>query len=353
MNKYANTMGRIERSVRSRLQSVFYPPSKLIGDPSTQVHGSTEKGRVYLVNTDTLPTPGSHYFTSMKFLKGFGHLGYQVMGIQDIGQIRDSDDSIVLISDHGLRRNFEKGVEELCRLANEKPEAIFLCWHFHEFIGRKQLQMPFLKWILTGEHLRKKPTGRESGLSWTHVDSWNLQQTMHNYVPLTFSADISPEQVGTFPRKSVFDAQFVGSGYKEEWTSKLKNCYIRNTPPFVSESERIDSYLKSHVSLGFHSEGNIRNHCIVERVFDGMAYGCVVLTDNPTAEEETGGIVEYVNSFEGLADKIDYYARNEKARQEKQAMGYDYIRTRGCYLHVAEGFLLKMNELGFHVGGEK
>jgi hypothetical protein len=298
-------------------------------------------GQVYLVNTSTLPNPGTHYFTSRKLLKGFEYLGYRYSETcGDLDKIADSPNSIVFISNHGLVGESQEVERALQFLATVKPQAVYVLWFFHSLVSRKQV--PFEKWILTGEHFRKKPQ-----YSQAYEEMWKVQQGLENYVPLTFSANVIPEKVGTFKRTSIYDAQFVGNGYKSEWTSRLKDCYIRNTPPFISEKERIQSYLESHVSLGFHSEANIQNHCVVERIFEGMAYGCVVLSDNPTAEEITDGIVEYVGNFERLVDKIDFYKHDEQARIEKQIRGYQYVRDKGCYVHVARQFLEKISLLGF------
>ena len=58
--------------------------------------------------------------------------------------------------------------------------------------------------------------------------------------------------------------------------------------------------------------------CVVERVFEGLALGCVVLSDNPTARDITNGIVEFVETEDDVVNKINYFKSNSEARLEKQ-----------------------------------
>jgi hypothetical protein len=53
----------------------------------------------YLMNSPELPTPGTHYFTTSKFSKGFKKHGYNVIDATTLDAITDG--SIVLLSNHG------------------------------------------------------------------------------------------------------------------------------------------------------------------------------------------------------------------------------------------------------------
>ena len=55
-----------------------------------------------------------------------------------------------------------------------------------------------------------------------------------------------------------------------------------------------------------------------------MAYGCIVVTDNPVAEKLTNGIVKKINSFSEINDIIKYYKiiqKKDKKNSKKDMNG--------------------------------
>lgn len=174
-----------------------------------------------------------------------------------------------------------------------------------------------------------------------HLIYYELQEKLSNYLPLTFLSFLPIKLIGKLKRGYIWDAQFVGAGYKRNWTSKLDNCFIWNTGPDISEEQRIGSFLNSTCSLGFSSDGNIENSVVTERVAEGLSLGNIVISDNKTAYEWTDGIVEYVSSFEELQDKISFFKRNPEIARLKQEQGYSWSRDKGTYTHLAQQFILK------------
>lgn len=288
---------------------------------------------VYLMNSPELPIPGTHYYTSSKFIKGFQYHGYIVNEAKTMDSI--TDNSIVLLSDHGLFEK-EKGMKALKYLANKYPNSIYICWFYHKYYN----EIPFKKFVITGEHFHKKP------LLDHHVMCWDLQNKINNYVPLTFSSSLYPEQIGNIPRNESINGCFIGTPYKPYWVHGLDNIvYI--TGNMLPEDKRIQYFLSSKIAFGFHADANILNNVVVERVFEGMAYGCVVISDTPVASEITDNIVQYASSKDEFLEIYKRLLYNEKERKELQRRGYEWIKQNGLYVHVTKKFLEKFEELGF------
>jgi hypothetical protein len=288
----------------------------------------------FLMNSPELPTPGTHHFTTTKFSKGFEKHGYIVSEANTLDSIIDG--SIVLLSDHGITPNKEKGLSFLRYLSNKFPNSIYICWFYHKYYD----EIPFKKFIITGEHFYKKPSLD------SHIFCWDLQNKINNYVPLTFRSSLLPENIGNLPRNEILNGCFIGSPYKPNWISGLQNvAYV--TGNNFPENNRIQLFLSSKIAFGFHNDPNICNNVVVERVFEGMAYGCVVICDNPIAAEITDNIVQVCTTKEEFLNIYNRLLNNENELKELQQRGYEWIRKKGLYIHIAKNFLDKFNELGF------
>jgi hypothetical protein len=288
----------------------------------------------YLMNSPELPTPGTHYYTISKFSNGFKKHGYNVIEANTLDSLTDS--SIVILSDHGITPNKERGLQILNYLADKFPNTIFICWFYHKYYN----EIPFKKFIITGEHFHKKPVLNN------HVFCWDLQNRITNYVPLTFSSSLFPENVGNLERNEKLNGCFIGTTYKPDWVHGLNNIvYITGNQ--LPEHERINIFLSSKIAFGFHAGDNVLNNVVVERVFEGMAFGCVVISDNPVAAEITDNIVQVCSSKEDFLNIYNRLLNNHEERTQLQKRGYEWIKENGLYTHVAEKFLNKMNELGF------
>lgn len=294
---------------------------------------------LYIINTPELPCLGTLNYTFKKLSLGFSYNGYNIKEIktqQTLLSIEDSENNIFLISNHGIEKNINN--LNILDCLNSFKKSFKILWFFHTFLSIHK-ELPITNWVLTGEHFRKTPRLQ------SHVKAYNIQNKLQNYVPLTFSSFLNPGDIGKNIRSDIWDIQFVGNYYKTQWTSKLKNAYIRNTPPEISEQERIYSFNNSICSAGFHSDANILNYCMVERVPEAISLGCVSLTDNPAAVEATDGISILVNSFEELEEKILYYKYNKQDRIKLQTKGLKWSKSYGTYKHVADNFINKIKDM--------
>lgn len=288
----------------------------------------------YIINTPSLPVLGNFWHTVRKFTSGFQNIGYKIFIINEdsaFDSITDDSENFFFIGDHGLYKSeYPITIDNLKKF--QKTTKIF--WFFHEFFIKNQ-NLNLGKIILTGEHFHKKPT------VFKHEKCYNFQQKIDFYHPLTFLSYVPIDKIGTLPRNEIWNAQFVGHYYKTEWTSKLNNCFIRNTGPEIPEEERIKSFLWSYISLGFSSDINIQNSVVTERVAEGLSLGNVIISDNPAATDWTEGLVEHVSTFDELQERISYYIKDTKEFYKKQKQGYEWAKQKGTYSHLALEFVEK------------
>lgn len=291
------------------------------------------------MNSNELPTPGTHMFTVNKFLSGFIFYGYEKIIATKLDDIEDG--GIVLLSNHGLDHatiSKEVGLNTLKYLADKYPNCIYICWYFHQHYEN----IPFKRFVITGEHFRSKP-----GLK-THIKFWDFQRTINNYVPLTFASNLFPDQVASYERTDTLNGCFMGTEYKKNWVQGLTNIvYLRGLchGTEINEDDRIKIFLSSKIAFGFHSDGNILNNVVVERVFEGMAYGCVVISDSPVAGLITNGIVQVATNKEEFLEVYNKILSDNDLRLDLQKRGYEWVKNNGLYVHTVKRFIDKFEEI--------
>jgi hypothetical protein len=294
-----------------------------------------------MINTPELPVIGTLYFQVMKFMSSFqahGYTLYEANSIEQFLEMLPDRQDMVYVSDHGFSINFNSVAKFFERV--KELDSTFILWFYHVFLDKIALPK---RWILTGEHFRKKPLIPE------HIERWNIQQKIENYVPMTFAAAILPENIGKFRRNEILRASFVGAPYQFDWCQSLvsidEKVLIKYTPPFISEDDRIKIYLSSVVSLGFHSDNNSKNSVLVERIFEGLALGNVVISDNPICEEFTDGNVKYISSLHDVQEQIDRVWKNSQERRDRQESGMKWCKENGTYVNVSKAFIEKSRKL--------
>jgi hypothetical protein len=290
--------------------------------------------KVFLVTIESWPCPGSHYLHTKKFLQAFESHGFEyheISNLEEIEMVKPGD--IVYLSNHGFSVG-DIPFELLDKIG--KRGGFYILWYWHDHLELAD-NLFGDRYILTGEHFYDKPKLVD------HVRCWNIQQQISNFVPLTFASNLHPDDIGNLDRSDKYLAHFVGNGYQKQINNKLRVRFrgikIVNTPPFISENSRTEIFLSSKVALGWHSEGNIENHVVVERVFEGLAFGNVVISDTPTAFEITEGIVEFADSYEMTRDIINRVRKDEKFRVKKMELGFEWAKAHGTYWHVARNFI--------------
>lgn len=289
---------------------------------------------LYLLNSQNWPCPGSHYFHTKKFISAFKGYGFKVSELNsviDFYKVKKND--IIYISDHGFNHDSIE-FQELEILSKMKCNLIL--WHWHEYL---ELAESLFKgrYVLTGEHFYRKPN------LFKHQERWNIQESITQYIPLTFAADISPLEIGTINSDKYFLAHFIGAGYKKNLNRRLRIKFrkikIINTPPFVPELYRRQIFYSSKVALGWHSDDNLVNNVVVERVFEGLAFGNIVMSDSVIAQDITDGIVKYIKNYQEAVDYLKLINKDKNFYNLKIEQGLKWAKDKGTYTHVAKKFI--------------
>lgn len=305
--------------------------------------------RFFIINTPEIPSQWTHIFHCRKFAKGFEQNGFAVFEVRNLAQLHEHQPSIndfTYISSYGVlpqqSENLASGLAAIQEIA--KYDCVHILWCFHDLIRSNSLP-PFKRWILTGEKFYRKPT-----IPW-HVQAWEMQNIFENYIPLTFASSVDPSEIGKVLRPERHVASFAGSAYKTGWCEKLKqirNVEIRYAPPFFDDETRTRIFCDSVTCLGFHNDSNISNSVITERVFEGLALGNVVVSDNPACVEATDGLVTFISSFDELLSEVDHWWNDVDKRKERQQLGMKWAVSHGTYKNVANQFIEKSSKLWGH-----
>ena len=254
--------------------------------------------------------------------------------IKTVYTLSDLQDGGIVLLDNAAGR-FIHNKDLYQQIGQRCPNSIFICWYWED----DTTFQPFQHMIYTGEyHLypdRLVPH-RQAYLAHPH------------FVPLKLRADDSPSKIGTYSRSVVRDYCYMGGGYKMDWIppapfTGLYHQVIYDN--YLSYEERRTIYLSSTFALGFQGDENIRTGHLSQRLFEGLAYGCVVFCENPLASEFTNGIIVHVTSREDLWDKMRDYQSHPEWIQEKQKAGYEWVKQYGTNRMSAQLFLDRIKTL--------
>ena len=129
------------------------------------------------------------------------------------------------------------------------------------------------------------------------------------------------------------------------WSRPSLVYHVFNPDLFLNSSQRREIYLKSIIAPGFQSTENVYNHHVSQRIYEGLAYGCVVISEHPDANKMTNGIVEYVANKEEFHSKVKYFLARPDECEKKRIAGYEWIKKNGTNRSVAMNFIEKIKEL--------
>jgi hypothetical protein len=291
---------------------------------------------IWLANTPDTPCPGSSLFHVTKFLSGWEGHGYRTVTVTAVEDLDPAPTDVVYLSNHGVHGQV---TPTLTRVSESGAFPILWFWHDHLTLAGDLFGERF---ILTGEHFHQPPGSAE------HQGYWQRQQ-IPQYEPCTFAAAIHPDNIGTAQRIDTVPAVFIGNGYEPELNTAISNAHpgtrIINTPPFIPESERLQHYAEAIVCLGWVGAANIANNVIVERVFEGLAYGNITITNSALAEQHTDGTAIYVTSASEAIELIRVAVNNPAWVREHRERAWKWVGAHGTYHHVAARFLDRIRTL--------
>ena len=76
-----------------------------------------------------------------------------------------------------------------------------------------------------------------------------------------------------------------------------------------------------------------------QRIFEGLAYGCIVLSNSMAACEQTNNIVIHISTMEDIERVMEYYLRNPPAAHRKRIDGYNFSKHFGTNQYAAQPFI--------------
>jgi hypothetical protein len=248
-------------------------------------------------------------FVFIELCDAFKELSYNVKIVTNINEI--TNNSIVFMGDGFTVPNV------VLMLNTIAPNAIFIGWYWH-----KQ-NVSNLKYFIHTYENALNPDDRVSF----------LQKQKHNS-PLLLRASEHPDLIGTLKKNILYDYCYMGWRYCSEYvpsSTKFKGIYhgVTDHALFLPYYKRKDIYLASTFALGFQSNENIQYKHTSQRIFEGLAYGCVVLSNSLPACEYTNNIVVHVTSKEDLENKMTFFKNNPELIKQKQKEGYEFIRNCG------------------------
>jgi hypothetical protein len=210
-----------------------------------------------------------------------------------------------------------------CELLNlYAPDAIYIGWYWHN------IDVATLKYfIYTYENVMN------IYFDSNRINEFIKMTSSPNNVPLLLRANDDPLLIGKYPRLIENDYCYMGWEYCNHLipSNKFKGIYygIKDHSKFLDYETRKQIYLSSIFALGFQSDGNIGYKHVSQRIYEGLAYGCIVFSNSLPACEQTNNIVIYITSLTDLENKMIYYKNNPKLIMQKQNEGYEFIRKFG------------------------
>jgi hypothetical protein len=323
----------------------------------------------YILNHPFLPTPYNHRFFVEKFAQGFGFHGWSVRIVKRVAEI--TEPGLVIVGDHDCFHGWEVGrlhplfgripairprkrlttrpgtyakhvaLRRLARRLRDLPETVAIAWRWHD--EKPLIDELGIPVIFTGERCWGEPksAGRRS---------WREFSKRHrNALPLEFGAPVDPERVGEGCDNDAIDCAYVGSsGYEPDWQARFRSDprnRIIGTPPYIDETERLEILRNSKIVLGLHQPENVDDCLPIERVYDGIAFGAVLITDNPWAVDATDGVAQYAADVDQASEMADRYLRNDDERAALRERGLEFARRRGTYWHRAADFIAMREKL--------
>jgi hypothetical protein len=279
--------------------------------------------KIMLLNCPEIGMHLAFLYACVEACHAFKRMGHTVLIARSISEL--NDDCIVFMGNDIHVPN------PAILLAQQAPRAVYIGWYWNE---QDVQQLPYF--VHTHEN-KLKPK-----LSLTYVGSG---ASSHIRVPFLLRANDDPELIGTYPKNVVRHYCYMGYKYNPEMvpsSPKYTGYYYgtKNLSEFLNYETRKRIYLSSMFALGFQSKVNADEKHVSQRIYEGLAYGCIVLSNSEAARDQTDGIVEFVSSRREIETKIDYYLNNPKEYLARQAAGYNFIKTRGGTNHAtAESFI--------------
>ena len=278
---------------------------------------------VMLLNCPEIGMHLAFMYACIEACFAFARMGYRVRVARSISELNDN--CIVFLGDNIHIPNPARA------LAQQAPRAVYIGWYWNE-----QDVSPLPYFVQTHEN-KLKPN---VPLKYIKFNGAHVVK-----VPFLLRANDDPALIGTYPKKIVRHYCYMGYEYNREMvpsSPKYTGYYFgtKNLTKFLKYDTRRTMYLSSMFALGFQSRANADEQHVSQRIYEGLAYGCVVLSNSQAACDQTDGIVEFVSSKREIENRMEHYLNNPAAYRAKQAAGYEFIKNRGGTNHTTIGLFM-------------
>jgi hypothetical protein len=291
------------------------------------------KRDIVILDTPEISCPAVLLFIFSELCGYFKRRGHNVNCINTISELKDNNVVFMGNTFH---------VKNPCELLNNQaPNAVYIGWYWRD------IDVSSLKYFIH-----------------TYEDVYNIYfdsnrvgefvrlTTLKNSVPLLLRANDEPCLIGNYERKVERDYCYMGWCYNE-LLQLLPNreefkgfCHgVINHNEYLNYEDRKKIYLSSMFALGVQSDLDIRSEKVTQRIYEGLAYGCIVLTNSKAACEQTNNIAVYVSSKDDVEKTMRYYKENPHVILEKQQQGYEFTKRLGTNELSMQKFKDKFSKL--------
>jgi len=290
---------------------------------------SEEKKDIFILDCPEIGCPLVMVYVFGEFCGVFQRRGHKIKLVKALSKIHN--DSVVFMGDCFRTPN---PVELLYRRA---PKAIYIGWYWHNHNVSKLENFIHIyenhKNIVRDRRIR-------------------FLRTVQNSVPLLLRANEDPKNIGTYKRVITRHYCYMGCAYCRDWVRNIPFTGIYKTggwEDYISYNHRRNIYLSSIFALGFQADDNIKNEHVSQRIYEGMAYGCIVLTNSRPAVEQTSGIAVLVTDRKDMVRTMHYYSNNLTELKKKQDQGYEFIRNYGTNEYSFNIIKTKTESIGINL----
>lgn len=262
-------------------------------------------------------------FVFKEFAGYFKRNNYNVKIVNNIKELHNN--SIVFMGD---TFNCDNPVNILKTIA---PHAIYIGWYWHN-IDTSDLQY----FIYTYENMLN------IYYNLTRVNELIKIRSFKNIIPFLLRADEDPLLIGSYKKNIIYDFCYMGWRYCENLVpKKFKGLYhgVNDHNKFFDYEKRKNIYLSSLFALGFQSDDNIASKHVSQRIFEGLTYGCIVLSNSLPACEQTNNIVIHVSTLSQVEKIMAYYINNPELAEKKRKEGYEFSKKFGTNQLSAQNFI--------------
>lgn len=281
------------------------------------------KRDIIILDCPEIKCPLVLLFVFKEFTGYFRRNNYNVKIVKNVTELHNN--SIVLM---GNSFNCNDPVNILKNIA---PHAIYIGWYWHT-INTDELQY----FIYTYENILN-----------IYYDANRVHdlikiRSFKNNSPFLLRADEDPLLVGTYDKHIKYHFCYMGWKYCENLVpQKFKGLYhgVFDHNKFFNYETRKQIYLSSLFALGFQAPDNIYAKHVSQRIFEGLAYGCIVLSNSLPACEQTNNIVIHVSTREEVEQIMTYYINNPELAEKKRKEGYEFSKQFGTNQLAAQNFI--------------